>query len=162
MIRNLARVLIQSRTSPISGVGMILTLGLAAIALIATISTGLRFTALPSLMPVIAGVLILDILSKLAAQTRLVWAIQVLLYGVLYLAITCFCGVLAAYSAQRIAFPLQDHLFADADQALGMNWPGDALSIPLIVLTFLGASWLAVRILRALLPQRARVEARNV
>ncbi len=47
-------------------------------------------------------------------------------------------------------------------EALGMEWPGDALSIPLIVLTFVGASWLAVRILRTLLPQGARVEARNV
>ena len=35
-------------------------------------------------------------------------------------------------------------------------------SIPLIVVLFLGASWLAVRMLRALLPQGARVEARNV
>ena len=47
-------------------------------------------------------------------------------------------------------------------EALGMEWPGDALSIPLIVLAFLGASWLAIRMLRALLPQGARVEARNV
>ena len=47
-------------------------------------------------------------------------------------------------------------------EALGMEWPGDALSIPLIVATFLAASWLAVRMLRALLPQGARVEARNV
>jgi membrane-associated phospholipid phosphatase len=101
---------------------MILTLGMVAVALITTISTGLRFTTLPSLMPVIAGVFILDVLSRLAAQTRLVRAIQILLYGVLYLVITCFCGVLAAYSAQRIAFPLQDHLFAGADHALGMNW----------------------------------------
>jgi hypothetical protein len=121
-MRNLARVLIQSRTSAISGMGMILTLGLAAVALIKTISTGLRFTALPSLMPIIAGVVFIDILSKLAVQTRLVRAIQILLYGVLYLVITCFCGVLAAYSAQRIAFPLQDHVFGAADQALGISW----------------------------------------
>ena len=47
-------------------------------------------------------------------------------------------------------------------EALGMEWPGDALSIPLIVATFLAASWLAVRMLRALLPQGAQVEARNV
>ena len=47
-------------------------------------------------------------------------------------------------------------------EALGMEWPGDALSIPLIVAAFLAASWLAVRMLRALLPQGARVEARNV
>ena len=47
-------------------------------------------------------------------------------------------------------------------EALGMAWPGDALSIPLIVATFLAASWLAVRMLRALLPQGAQIEARNV
>ena len=47
-------------------------------------------------------------------------------------------------------------------EALGMEWPGDALSIPLIVAAFLLASWLAVRMLRALLPEGARVESRNV
>jgi len=47
-------------------------------------------------------------------------------------------------------------------EALGMEWPGDALSIPFIVATFLAASWLAVRMLRTLLPQGAQVEARNV
>jgi len=47
-------------------------------------------------------------------------------------------------------------------EALGMEWPGDALSIPFVVASFLGASWLAVRMLRALLPQGAEVEARNV
>lgn len=47
-------------------------------------------------------------------------------------------------------------------EALGMEWPGDALSIPFIVAAFLGASWLAARMLRALVPQGARVEARNV
>jgi len=43
-----------------------------------------------------------------------------------------------------------------------MAWPGDALSIPFIVATFLAASWVAARMLRALLPEGARVEARNV
>ena len=47
-------------------------------------------------------------------------------------------------------------------EALGMEWPGDALSIPLIVASFLAASWVAARMLRALLPQGARVEALNV
>lgn len=47
-------------------------------------------------------------------------------------------------------------------EALGMEWPGDALSIPLIVAAFLAASWLAARMLRALLPRGARVEARSV
>jgi uncharacterized membrane protein len=47
-------------------------------------------------------------------------------------------------------------------EALGMTWPGDALSIPLIVVAFLAASWLAVRMLKTLLPQGAQIEARNV
>jgi uncharacterized membrane protein len=47
-------------------------------------------------------------------------------------------------------------------EALGMTWPGDALSIPLIVAAFLAASWLAARMLSSLLPHGAQVEARNV
>jgi uncharacterized membrane protein len=47
-------------------------------------------------------------------------------------------------------------------EALGMEWPDDALSIPLILTTFLLASWLAVRMLRVMLPGGARVEARSV
>jgi uncharacterized membrane protein len=47
-------------------------------------------------------------------------------------------------------------------EALGMEWPGDALSVPLIVAAFLAASLLAVRMLRAILPGGAQVEARNV
>lgn len=47
-------------------------------------------------------------------------------------------------------------------EALGMTWPGDALSIPLIVAAFLAVSWVAIRMLKAILPQGAQVEARNV
>src|SRR3989441_5744604 len=47
-------------------------------------------------------------------------------------------------------------------EALGMEWPGDALSIPLIVVAFVGVSWLAVRILKTVLPEGAQIEARNV
>ncbi|HEV8535470.1 MAG TPA: hypothetical protein VGR87_07085 [Candidatus Limnocylindria bacterium] len=47
-------------------------------------------------------------------------------------------------------------------EALGSEWPGDALSIPLILAAFLAASWLAVRMLRAILPEGAQVQARNV
>lgn len=47
-------------------------------------------------------------------------------------------------------------------ESLGMAWPGDALSIPLIVLAFLVASWLATRVLNSLLPHGAQIEARNV
>jgi Ca2+/H+ antiporter, TMEM165/GDT1 family len=47
-------------------------------------------------------------------------------------------------------------------EALGTEWPGDALSIPLILGTFAVAGWAAVRMLRAVLPSGARVSARNV
>jgi len=47
-------------------------------------------------------------------------------------------------------------------EGIGAEWPGDAASIPIILGAFLVASWLAVRLLNGLLPQGARVEARNV
>ncbi len=47
-------------------------------------------------------------------------------------------------------------------EGLGAEWPGDAASLVVILAVFLAASWLAVRILRALLPQGAHVAARNV
>jgi uncharacterized membrane protein len=47
-------------------------------------------------------------------------------------------------------------------EGIGAEWPGDAASIPLILGTFLVAAYLAVRMLRGLVPEGARVEARNV
>jgi uncharacterized membrane protein len=47
-------------------------------------------------------------------------------------------------------------------EAIGMEWPGDAVSIPVIVAAFLLASWVAIRMLQTLLPRGARVDARNV
>src|SRR5213594_4198470 len=47
-------------------------------------------------------------------------------------------------------------------EGIGTQWPGDAASIPVILGVFLAASWFAVRMLRGLLPEGARVEARNV
>ncbi len=84
--------------------------------------TQLKFTALPNLMPLIAGVLVLDVLSQFTLQTRTVGAVQSMLFGVLYLAITCFCAILAAYAAQRFSLPLQDQFFVRTDLALGVNW----------------------------------------
>src|SRR3989449_9976611 len=45
---------------------------------------------------------------------------------------------------------------------VGAEWSGDADSIPLVLATFLLAIWVAVRLLGGLLPQGARIEARNV
>jgi len=47
-------------------------------------------------------------------------------------------------------------------EGLKVEWPGDALSILPILAVFLIASWAAVRMLAAILPEGAHVEARNV
>jgi uncharacterized membrane protein len=47
-------------------------------------------------------------------------------------------------------------------EALGMEWPGDALSILVIVAAFVAASWAAVRMLNAILPRGALVDVRSV
>jgi uncharacterized membrane protein len=47
-------------------------------------------------------------------------------------------------------------------EGVGAEWPGDALSIPVILGAVLLASWVAARLLTGLLPEGARVEARNV
>ncbi|HEY6202399.1 MAG TPA: hypothetical protein VI056_05095 [Candidatus Limnocylindria bacterium] len=47
-------------------------------------------------------------------------------------------------------------------EGVGAHWPGDAASIPFLLGAFLAASWLSARMLSGLLPDGARVEARNV
>lgn len=115
-------IFLQHRVSPVSRAAILFTAALAAIAFIASIATHLTFAALPDIAPLVLGVLAVDILSQFAPQTRIVAAVQMLLYGVLYLVITSFCGVLAAYATQRFAFPLQDRFFGIADAALGVRW----------------------------------------
>ena len=122
MMPNIARLLIQHRPSPISREAALLTLFMAAVALIVSLWTGLKFTALPNLIALTAGVLVLDIFSQFAPQTRMVRSVQFMLFGVLYLAITCFCAILAAYATQRFALPLQDTFFVRTDLALGVDW----------------------------------------
>jgi uncharacterized membrane protein len=47
-------------------------------------------------------------------------------------------------------------------EGLGAQWPGDALSIPLILGAFLLASWLSVRMLAVIVPGGAEVAATHV
>jgi len=47
-------------------------------------------------------------------------------------------------------------------EGLGVAWPGDALSLLPILAAFLGTSWLAARLVRSMLPEGARVAAKNV
>lgn len=122
MMQNIARKLIQNRTSPISREAALLTLFMAAVALIVSLWTELKFTALPNVIALTAGVLVLDIFSQFAPPTRMVRSVQCMLFGVLYLAITCFCAILAAYATQRFTLPLQDQFFVRTDLALGVDW----------------------------------------
>ena len=122
LARKYRGAIIQSRISPISRPAILLTFGLAAVGLIASIATKFIFASLPNIMPLVVGVVVLDILIRFAPQSRFVEALQTVLHGVLYLVITILCGVLAAYAMQRFAFPLRDRLFANVDTALGLNW----------------------------------------
>jgi len=112
----------QPRISPISRWATLLTFALLAIGIVASVATQFTLESLPNIILLVIGVVVLDVLSQLAPQVRVVQALQTVLYGVLYLVITCVCGVLAAYAMQRLAFPLQDRLLAGADRALGLNW----------------------------------------
>jgi Ca2+/H+ antiporter, TMEM165/GDT1 family len=47
-------------------------------------------------------------------------------------------------------------------EGLGAQWPGDALSIPVILAAFLSASWLSVRMLGVIVPDGAEVAAKRV
>jgi Ca2+/H+ antiporter, TMEM165/GDT1 family len=47
-------------------------------------------------------------------------------------------------------------------EGLGAEWPGDALSIPVILGAFLAASWLSVRMLAIIVPGGAEVAANRV
>ncbi len=114
--------IVQSRISPISRTAIFLTLGLATIGLITSIAMKFSITTLPNIMPLVGGVVVLDGLTQLAPRTRMIEAIQTVLYGGLYLVINCICGVIAAYSMQRFAFPLQDHLLASLDTLVWLNW----------------------------------------
>ncbi len=47
-------------------------------------------------------------------------------------------------------------------EGLGAEWPGDALAIPMVLAVFLAASWIAARMLAAIVPHGAEVAAKRV
>jgi PAP2 superfamily len=112
----------QSRVSPVSRTAIFLTFALATMGVTVSIVTKFSLTSLPNIIMPVIGVVVLDVISQYAPQTRIVVAVQTFLYGLLYLAVTIVCGVLAAYAMQRFAFPLQDRLLESADKALGLQW----------------------------------------
>jgi membrane-associated phospholipid phosphatase len=111
------------RISPVSCAACLVTVWLLAIGIVASLSTHFMLASLPNIVLLIIGILILDVLLlQFAPRIRIVEAVQSLLYGVLYLAITSVCAVLAAYSLQRLAFPLRDQTLQAADLAIGFDW----------------------------------------
>ena len=114
--------LVQSRASPVSRPAILIMSALAILGVLAASMTHFTLTTLPNAWPVIAGVVVLDALTLLLPQKRIVQAVQVFLYGFLYLVTLCLFGVLAAYALQRIGLPLRDHLFDRLDVALGFDW----------------------------------------
>jgi membrane-associated phospholipid phosphatase len=113
----------RPRLSPVSAAACFMTFLLLAVGIAASIATGFELASLPNILLLIIGVLVVDVLLiHFAPRLRLVESVQAVLYGVLYLATTSVCAVLAAYSLQRLAFPLRDQFLAHADMALGLNW----------------------------------------
>ena len=47
-------------------------------------------------------------------------------------------------------------------EGLGAEWPGDALSIPVVLAVFLAVAWIAVRMLAVIVPHGAEVAAKRV
>ena len=118
--------LLQSRVSPVSRPAILIMSMFAIVGVCAASATQFTLTTLPNAWPVIAGVVAMDALTLILAPTRVVEAVQIFLYGFLYLVTICLFGVLAAYAMQRLDFPLRDGLLNRLDAALGFDWPGFA------------------------------------
>lgn len=119
-------IFVQSRSSPISRAAGAAFLGLAIVGVTASLATQFTFASLPNIWPLVAGVVVLEVMGQLLPQLRIVDVIQTVAHGLLFLVMTCLGAVLAAYAMQRFAFPLQDRLFGSIDEALGLSWPSYA------------------------------------
>ena len=123
VIANHFSAISQPRVSPVSGAACFMTFVLLTVGIAASAATRFDLASLPNIVLLIIGVLIVDVLLiHFAPRLRLVESVQAVLYGILYLVTTSVCAVLAAYSLQRLAFPLRDQFLEHADLALGLNW----------------------------------------
>src|SRR3954468_1882045 len=98
----------QPRVSPLSHSANLLTFALLAIGVTASLATKFIFASLPNVLLLVIAVLILDVLIQFAPPAKAAQRAQTILYGLLYLLVTCVCGVFAAYAMQRLTLPLQD------------------------------------------------------
>jgi membrane-associated phospholipid phosphatase len=116
----------SSRTSPLCGCALAISVTLGITGLIASAALQCRLASLPNILPLVAGVVLIDLIRLLLPRTRFVDRLTAAAYGLLFLIVTCLFAVLTAYAMQRMAFPLRDTLFAQADRALGLDWPAYA------------------------------------
>jgi membrane-associated phospholipid phosphatase len=113
----------QPRVSPVSGTACFMTFVLLVVGIATSIATGFQLASLPNIVLLIIGILVVDVLLiHFAPRIRIVDTAQAVLYGVLYLAVTSVCAVLAAYSLQRLGFPMRDQFLENADVAMGLSW----------------------------------------
>jgi membrane-associated phospholipid phosphatase len=122
LARKYRNAFIQSRISPITRTAVLLIFGLVTAGVTSSIATGLMITSLPNIILLIPAVLFVDVISQFTARTEIVAGVQTVIYGILFLVTLSLCAVIAAYSMQRFAFPLQDRNLENADLALGFNW----------------------------------------
>lgn len=115
-----------SRHSPISRAACFCLVGLAVVGFAASRSTQFTFASVPDIWELVAVVVVLDILCLFVPPLQIVNAAQTVAHGLLFLVMFSVAAVLAAYSLQRFAFPLQDHLFNSIDEAFGLSWPAYA------------------------------------
>lgn len=118
--------LVQSRVSPVSRPALLIMSALAIVGLLAAHASHFTLTSLPNPWPMVAGVVAMDAVTLVFPQTRIVQAVQVFLYGMLYLVTLLLFGVLGAYALQRMGFPLRDAMLNRLDLALGFDWPAYA------------------------------------
>src|SRR5690242_12069655 len=116
----------QPRVSPVSRSANLLTFALLAMGVAASLATKFVFASLPNVLLLIIAALVLDVLIQFAPPAKVAQRVQTMLYGMLYLVVTCVCGVFAAYAMQRLSFPLQDGFLINLDAWLGFDWIGYA------------------------------------
>jgi membrane-associated phospholipid phosphatase len=117
---------VASRRSPISLAACLWLIGLAAVGVAASLTTQFTFASVPDIWELVAVVVVLDFLCQFVPPLQIVNAAQTVAHGLLFLVMFSMAAVLAAYSLQRLAFPLQDHLFKSIDEAFGLSWPAYA------------------------------------
>jgi membrane-associated phospholipid phosphatase len=118
---------VHPRVSPVSRATCLFIFILLATGIVTSLATGFVLASLPNILLLIIGTLIVDVLLiHFAPRIALVDSIQSALYGVLCMATIAVCAVLAAYSLQRLDFPLRDSLLTHLDADMGLSWPAYA------------------------------------